>query len=253
MGCVHCTDAFRQKSIEVSIPEEALESFDPGLISEPLISLEKPNRIDLLTHVHNLLNFSKPCHIKLAVDRGKPKRNPIEPKSDCLESLSSSKPACSPTTSGVTCPVIPVQKNSGNTVTHEECLSPNSENTSSPSKKNSEKSNSPSQHNIGASGSIRSERSEKSIVFDPECVVMEKKGSIYKEYQVVDVLGRGSFGEVKKVLHRASGKAYAMKILNKNCCSKNSNAINEIEILKKLVFSQSLYAFLGSSKYCTLI
>jgi hypothetical protein len=74
-----------------------------------------------------------------------------------------------------------------------------------------------------------------SVAFDPACLVMEKKGSIYDEYTVLDVLGKGAFGEVKKVEHKSTHKIYAMKIINRSLCSASENLLNEIEILKKLV------------------
>ena len=74
-----------------------------------------------------------------------------------------------------------------------------------------------------------------SVAFDPACLVMEKKGSIFDEYTVLDVLGKGAFGEVKKVEHRSTHKIYAMKIINRSMCSASENLLNEIDILKKLV------------------
>lgn len=72
------------------------------------------------------------------------------------------------------------------------------------------------------------------VSFDSKCLILEKKGSIYSQYKVTEVIGRGSFGVVKKVVHRVSGKPYALKIIKKSCCT-NRNFMNEIEILKKLV------------------
>ena len=75
-----------------------------------------------------------------------------------------------------------------------------------------------------------------SFAFNQECLIIEQKGSIYSRYKVVDLLGYGTFGEVKKVVNRSTGKIYALKIIKKSCCSENLNLMNEIEILKKLVF-----------------
>lgn len=81
---------------------------------------------------------------------------------------------------------------------------------------------------------VTPETVESSVLFDSACLILEKKGSIYDQYRVVDVIGRGSFGIVKKVVHRTSGKPYALKIIKKSCC-QNKNFMNEMEILKKLV------------------
>ena len=91
----------------------------------------------------------------------------------------------------------------------------------------------------------------KSFAFNQECLVLEKKGPIYQSYKVVDVLGYGTFGEVKKVICRSTGKIYALKIIKKSCCTPSLNIMNEIDILKKLVFF--LLLKIGSSKYCALV
>jgi serine/threonine protein kinase len=91
---------------------------------------------------------------------------------------------------------------------------------------------------------------ENSVLFDSGYLVLEKKGSIYNEYKVVDVIGRGSFGVVKKIVHRTSGKPYALKIIKKSCC-KNRNFMNEMEILKKLVRTNSNRV--GSSEYSKFV
>ncbi len=76
-----------------------------------------------------------------------------------------------------------------------------------------------------------------SLPYDQSYLVLENIGKIYDTYQIMDTLGRGAFGEVKKVKHRASGIIYAMKMINRNCCVERANVVNEIEILKKLVLS----------------
>eukprot|EP00826_Nyctotherus_ovalis_P034673 TRINITY_DN2909_c0_g1_i3.p1 TRINITY_DN2909_c0_g1~~TRINITY_DN2909_c0_g1_i3.p1 ORF type:complete len:215 (+),score=24.52 TRINITY_DN2909_c0_g1_i3:206-850(+) len=83
---------------------------------------------------------------------------------------------------------------------------------------------------------VTPETADSSVLFDSGCLILEKKGSIYDQYRVVDVVGRGSFGIVKKVVHRTSGKPYALKIIKKSCC-QNKNFMNEMEVLKKLVRS----------------
>jgi calcium-dependent protein kinase len=52
----------------------------------------------------------------------------------------------------------------------------------------------------------------------------------------METLGRGSFGEVKKVQVKSSGEFRAMKIIRKHEVSKDyiQSLLNEIEILKQL-------------------
>ena len=49
-------------------------------------------------------------------------------------------------------------------------------------------------------------------------------------YQILNNLGQGTYGSVKKVLHKQLGEYRAMKIVNKKLSSSN----NEIEILRKI-------------------
>jgi calcium-dependent protein kinase len=50
----------------------------------------------------------------------------------------------------------------------------------------------------------------------------------------LETIGKGSYGEVKKILHKASGEYRAMKIIVKEDVSHEYRQalINEIEILK---------------------
>ncbi len=52
----------------------------------------------------------------------------------------------------------------------------------------------------------------------------------------METIGKGSYGEVKKLIHKASGDFRAMKIIKKEECSKEfiSSLLNEIEILRDL-------------------
>ncbi len=77
--------------------------------------------------------------------------------------------------------------------------------------------------------------SVNSIAFDPSFLVVENKGSLTDTYQVLDVIGHGTFGEVRKVQHKQTKKIYAVKAINKNCYMESENMLNEIEILKSLV------------------
>ena len=43
--------------------------------------------------------------------------------------------------------------------------------------------------------------------------ITEKTGKVTKDYQILNLLGKGSFGEVKKVIHKLTGDIRAMKII----------------------------------------
>lgn len=75
-------------------------------------------------------------------------------------------------------------------------------------------------------------------------------------------LGVGSFGEVRKAVHKKSGQPRAVKIINKKCCSPEEQAllIEEFNILKQLdhptiikvyeVFSDASYMYIVT-ELCT--
>lgn len=67
-------------------------------------------------------------------------------------------------------------------------------------------------------------------------MVTQKKGKITKDYQVLNLLGKGGFGEVKKVIHRLTGDIRAMKIIKRDSVDETylNNLNNEIKILKIL-------------------
>lgn len=73
------------------------------------------------------------------------------------------------------------------------------------------------------------------ITFDPSNLILENKGKIMERYQIINMLGKGTFGEVHKIMHVNSKKLYAMKIINKLNYDEVDNIVNEIEILKSLV------------------
>ena len=65
-------------------------------------------------------------------------------------------------------------------------------------------------------------------------MIQEKKGKIAHDYNVLELLGKGGFGEVKKVVHRLTKDVRAMKIIKKDKCDENylATLTNEIKILK---------------------
>ena len=85
------------------------------------------------------------------------------------------------------------------------------------------------------------------ISFDPSNLILEKEGMITDTYKIMETLGRGSFGEVRKIVHLSSKRVYAMKIINKSNYSGIEDIINEIEVLKSLVLV--LIIIIGPSNY----
>mmetsp|Transcript_16089 Transcript_16089/g.11605 ORF Transcript_16089/g.11605 Transcript_16089/m.11605 type:complete len:81 (+) Transcript_16089:969-1211(+) len=66
--------------------------------------------------------------------------------------------------------------------------------------------------------------------------INEKKGKIVNDYEVMMVMGRGGYGEVKKVVHKLTGEVRAMKTIRKEACDEwhLKTLTNEINILKQL-------------------
>lgn len=53
------------------------------------------------------------------------------------------------------------------------------------------------------------------LKIDKSVFVHEQKGKIKARYRVLETLGKGSYGEVKKIQHKLSGEYRAMKIIRK--------------------------------------
>ena len=53
---------------------------------------------------------------------------------------------------------------------------------------------------------------------------------------MLETIGKGSYGEVKKLIHKSTNEFRAMKIIKKEECSKEfiSSLLNEIDILRTL-------------------
>ena len=50
--------------------------------------------------------------------------------------------------------------------------------------------------------------------------INEKKGKITNDYDVQNTIGKGGYGEVKKVIHKLTGEVRAMKIIKKESCDE---------------------------------
>eukprot|EP00158_Paraphelidium_tribonemae_P007362 Partr_v1_DN28218_c0_g1_i1_m76471 putative calcium calmodulin-dependent protein kinase len=61
------------------------------------------------------------------------------------------------------------------------------------------------------------------------------KQDLDSRYEILETLGTGAFSEVKKAVHRQTGKAFAVKIIDRSKCIGKENMIqSEIAILKKV-------------------
>jgi calcium-dependent protein kinase len=94
-------------------------------------------------------------------------------------------------------------------------------------------------HNLCESYETKTSKSpRKSINFNSSTFVRENEGNPHDFYDVLDLLGQGSFGIVYKVKHKASGQLYAMKILVKN--TDFSSDTNEAHFFKEINILKSL-------------
>ena len=66
--------------------------------------------------------------------------------------------------------------------------------------------------------------------------INEKKGKITNDYEILSTIGKGGYGEVKKVIHKLTGEVRAMKIIKKDSCDESylKSLGNEINILRQL-------------------
>jgi calcium-dependent protein kinase len=66
--------------------------------------------------------------------------------------------------------------------------------------------------------------------------INEKRGKVTNDYNILEVVGKGGYGEVKKVVHKITGEIRAMKIIKKESCDDSymKALMNEISILRML-------------------
>jgi len=70
-------------------------------------------------------------------------------------------------------------------------------------------------------------------------VRQERKGAIENKYEVLYMLGKGSYGEVQKISDLETGEIKAVKFISKEKCRAVDKYNEEIEILKKLVINNN--------------
>jgi calcium-dependent protein kinase len=87
-----------------------------------------------------------------------------------------------------------------------------------------------------AQGNDRKFTRGSSISLDLAKLIAERKGALAQRYNIYETIGKGGYGEVKKVQDMFTNALYAMKVIQKrklgivNLVTLN----NEVEILKKL-------------------
>ncbi len=80
------------------------------------------------------------------------------------------------------------------------------------------------------------------MTIDPESFRVENKTVLKTKYQMLELLDRGSNGEVYKIRERATGRFRVVKVISKKVCQMTDNFSDEINILKKLVAHQNIRA-----------
>ncbi len=56
--------------------------------------------------------------------------------------------------------------------------------------------------------------SDKNLM-DDNMFINEKRGKVTNDYNILETIGKGGYGEVKKVIHKITGETRAMKIIKK--------------------------------------
>ncbi len=73
------------------------------------------------------------------------------------------------------------------------------------------------------------------IVINPRMLVSERKNPIEINYEILEIIGKGGFGEVKKVRHKELDVIRALKVIKKSrykTASELKMIKNEIAIMK---------------------
>jgi calcium-dependent protein kinase len=82
----------------------------------------------------------------------------------------------------------------------------------------------------------QTENEEGMLSFGGNLFINEKRGKVTNDYTVLETVGKGGYGEVKKVIHKITGETRAMKIIKKESCDDTylKALTNEITILRML-------------------
>ncbi|CAF0803075.1 unnamed protein product [Adineta steineri] len=92
--------------------------------------------------------------------------------------------------------------------------------------------------------------------FSPRAVTVKKNKLITEEYELMEILGRGKFGEVKKCREKSTQHLLAAKFIQINKEQDRIEALNEIEIMKALQHPRLLQlydAFETKGNFCLVM
>ena len=73
--------------------------------------------------------------------------------------------------------------------------------------------------------------------------IQYKKGQIETDYTIGEIMGSGAFATVRKVIHKETQNARALKIIKKNPKQDSSRMYLEVDILKKLIHPNIMQIF----------
>ncbi len=96
---------------------------------------------------------------------------------------------------------------------------------------------------------------QDTLILNNDVIVSDSGTDPEKVYQKVKLIGEGAFGEVWQVRHKALGKDFAMKIIEKSYNCKPKEILNEINILKQLdnINIMKLHEVIKTDKFNYLI
>lgn len=234
MGITACGDWIKVKDTEITSGSNKQQP------------IEEDKAFDELTCVrHNVSLETINAKVKLALDRGKARRSHNSSNNLIIENQLQDVAKH---------PFFPVRHHiSSNDVTNFNGIKKN--NTGSINKGGVQPSELPKKTTTAATDTTVSNPTKSpaiipkvSIPFDAKHLVLENKASFFLAYEILTMLGKGSYGKVLKVRHRESGQFYALKQIKKKYCRCNSEINKEIEILRRLV--TAITHFVGSPEYC---
>eukprot|EP00826_Nyctotherus_ovalis_P024727 TRINITY_DN1908_c0_g1_i16.p1 TRINITY_DN1908_c0_g1~~TRINITY_DN1908_c0_g1_i16.p1 ORF type:complete len:269 (+),score=71.50 TRINITY_DN1908_c0_g1_i16:185-991(+) len=74
----------------------------------------------------------------------------------------------------------------------------------------------------------------ESLKVKPSNFRVERTGRISDTYLSLELIGKGAYGEIRKVMNRFTDEIRAVKVISKSKCQKTENFADEITILRQL-------------------